>query len=163
MPQGKCMLCWLLLVTASQWGHQKGERTVQVKHPSTAGLLLDSQDTVLDRHDFSKADYYYYQGINLIFQAVIAGAYPDHSVRMPRYDDILGVPLIHLWHETAHDLLASASEGVYTCSRAAINAPHVDVSASTRYNVSLQRQITPPDFNTKSQVFFSKNISQVHL
>lgn len=109
---------------------------------------------ILDRHDFSNQ--YYHQGINFIFQAEIPGTYPDNSVRMPRYDDVLGVPLVHLWHKTTQDLLASASEGVYTCSRAAINAPHMDVSASTWYNVSLQRQRRPPDFNTELQVFFSK-------
>lgn len=118
------------------------------------------QDTVLDRHDFSK--HYYHQGINFLFQVVIPGTYPDNAVWMPRYDDVLGVPLVHLWHETTHYLLASASEGVHTRSRAAINAPHMDVSASTWHNVSLQRQITPPDFNTKSQGFFSKNVNQVH-
>lgn len=53
------------------------------------------QDTdVLDRHDFSNQ--YYHQGINFIFQAEIPGTYPDNSVRMPRYDDVLGVPLVHL-------------------------------------------------------------------
>lgn len=138
--------CWL---PHPNGGINKGERTVQVKFSSKAELLWSwsGHCVVLDRHDFSK--YYHHQGISFIFQAVIAGTYPDNSIRMPCYDDILGVPLIHLWHKTTHNLLASASEGVYTCSRAAINAPHMDISASTWYNVSLQKQITPPDFNTK--------------
>lgn len=106
-------------------------------------------------HVFSK--HYYHWDINFIFQAVIPGTYPDNSIRVSCYDDVLGVPLVHLWHKTTHYLLALASEGVHTCSRAAINAPHMDVSASTGHNVSLQRQITPPDFNAKLQVFFSKN------
>lgn len=40
--------------------------------------------------------------------------YPDDPVRVSGHNDVLRVPLIHLRHTAAQDLLAAAREGVGT-------------------------------------------------
>lgn len=65
--------------------------------------------------------------------------YPDYSIRVSCDNDILHVPLIHLRHATAQDLLTAPCEGVSTGNGAAINAPHVNVRACTGHNVPLHR------------------------
>lgn len=67
-------------------------------------------------------------------------AYPDHAIRVSCHDDILCVPLVHLGHTAADDLLAPACECVHTHDRVAIDAPHMDVCASTGHNVPLRRR-----------------------
>ena len=52
-------------------------------------------------------------------------------------DDVLRVPLVHLRHAAAQDVLAAASEGVGAGDGAAVNAPHVDVGPSAGHYVSL--------------------------
>lgn len=51
------------------------------------------QDTVLDRYDLFNCCCY---NVKYFFQAAIPGTYPDNSIRMSRYYDVLGIPLIHL-------------------------------------------------------------------
>lgn len=53
-------------------------------------------------------------------------------------DDVLRVPLVHLRHAAAQDLLTAAREGVGAGDGAAVNAPHVNVGACTRYNIPLR-------------------------
>lgn len=66
--------------------------------------------------------------------------YPDHSIWVSRHDDILRVPLIHLRHTAADNLLAPACECVHTHDRVPIDAPHVDVCASAGHNVPLRKR-----------------------
>ena len=56
---------------------------------------------------------------------------------MPSNDDVLRVPLIHLRHAAAEDVLAAAREGVGAGDGAAVDAPHVDVGPRARNNVPL--------------------------
>lgn len=58
---------------------------------------------------------------------------------MPCHDDILRVPFIHLGHAAADDLLAPACEGVDAHNGVPVDAPHVDVCASTGHDVPLGR------------------------
>lgn len=74
---------------------------------------------------------------NMLFSQL---TYPDHTVRVSRYYDVLGVPLIHLGHAAADDLLAPPREGVHTHDGVPVDAPHVDVRACTGHNVPLGRQ-----------------------
>lgn len=61
---------------------------------------------------------------------------------MSRYYDVLGVPLVHLRHAAADDLLAPPREGVHTHDGVPVDAPHVDVRACTGYNVPLEGKET---------------------
>lgn len=65
--------------------------------------------------------------------------YPDYSIGVPCDNDVLHVPLVHLWHAAAQDLLAAPCEGVGTGNGASINAPHVNVRACTGYDIPLHR------------------------
>ncbi len=56
---------------------------------------------------------------------------------MSRNDNILCVPIIHLWDAAAEDLLAAASESVGAGDGASIDAPHMDVGASTGHYITL--------------------------
>lgn len=58
---------------------------------------------------------------------------------MPRDDDVLCVPLVHLRHAAAHDLLAPARERVHAHDGVPVDAPHVDVRAGTGHDVPLGR------------------------
>lgn len=53
-------------------------------------------------------------------------------------DDVLRVPLVHLRHAAAQDLLTAAREGVGAGDGAAVNAPHVNVGACTRHDIPLR-------------------------
>ena len=64
--------------------------------------------------------------------------YPDYSIRVSCDNDILHVPLIHLRHAAAQDLLTAPCEGVSAGNGAAINAPHVNVGACTGHNIPLR-------------------------
>lgn len=75
------------------------------------------------------------------------GYYPDNSIRVSCNDNILCVPLVHLWHTAAEDLLAAAGEGVGAGDGASINAPHMDVGASTGHDITLH----PDRVRIKSQ------------
>lgn len=55
-------------------------------------------------------------------------------------DDVLRVPLVHLRHAAAQDLLAAAGEGVGAGNGAAVDAPHVDVGAGAGHDVPLQHR-----------------------
>lgn len=55
-------------------------------------------------------------------------------------DDVLRVPLVHLRHAAAQDLLAAAGEGVGAGDGAAVDAPHVDVGAGAGHDVPLQHR-----------------------
>lgn len=55
-------------------------------------------------------------------------------------DDVLRVPLVHLRHAAAQDLLAAAREGVGAGDGAAVDAPHVDVGAGARHDVPLRHR-----------------------
>lgn len=57
---------------------------------------------------------------------------------MSGHDHVLRVPLVHLGHAAAQDLLAAAREGVGAGDGAAVDAPHMDVGAGTRHDVPLQ-------------------------
>lgn len=52
-------------------------------------------------------------------------------------DDVLRVPLVHLGHAAAQDLLAAAREGVGAGDGAAVDAPHVNVGAGAGHDVTL--------------------------
>lgn len=56
---------------------------------------------------------------------------------MSRNDNILRVPLIHLRDAAAEDLLAAAGESVGAGDGASIDAPHMDVGASTGHYITL--------------------------
>lgn len=56
---------------------------------------------------------------------------------MPGDNDVLRVPLVHLRHAAAEDLLAAASEGVGAGDGAAVDAPHVNVGARAGHDVPL--------------------------
>ncbi len=56
---------------------------------------------------------------------------------MSRNDNILCVPIIHLWDAAAEDLLAAAGESVSAGDGASIDAPHMDVGASTGHYITL--------------------------
>jgi len=58
-------------------------------------------------------------------------------------DDVLRVPLVHLGHTAAQDLLAAAGEGVGAGDGAAVNAPHMNVGACTGHDVPLQTHTNP--------------------
>ena len=64
--------------------------------------------------------------------------YPDDAVGVSRDDDVLRVPLVHLRHAAAQDLLAAPGEGVGAGDGAAVDAPHVDVGSCTRHDVPLK-------------------------
>lgn len=66
--------------------------------------------------------------------------YPDDAVRVSGDDDVLRVPLVHLRHAAAQDLLAAAREGVGAGDGAAVDAPHVDVGAGARHDVPLRQR-----------------------
>lgn len=59
---------------------------------------------------------------------------------MSCHDDILRVPLVHLGHAAADNLLAPARECVHTHDGIPIDAPHVDVRACAGHNVPLTRR-----------------------
>lgn len=54
-------------------------------------------------------------------------------------DDVLRVPLVHLRHAAAQDLLTAPCEGVGAGDGASVNAPHVNVRAGTRHDVPLRK------------------------
>lgn len=56
---------------------------------------------------------------------------------MSRNDNILCVPIIHLWDAAAEDLLAAAGESVGAGDGASIDAPHMDIGASTGHYITL--------------------------
>ena len=66
--------------------------------------------------------------------------YPDNAVRVSGDDDVLRVPLVHLRHAAAQDVLAPAREGVSAGDGAAVDAPHVDVGPRARHDVTLHAQ-----------------------
>lgn len=68
------------------------------------------------------------------------GCYPDNTIWVSCNDNILCVPLVHLWDAAAEDLLAAAGEGVGAGDGASINAPHMDVGASTGHYIALHPQ-----------------------
>lgn len=63
--------------------------------------------------------------------------YPDDSIRVAGDDDVLRVPLIHLRHAAAEDLLTAAGEGVGAGDGAAVDAPHVNVRPRTGHDIPL--------------------------
>ncbi len=65
--------------------------------------------------------------------------YPDNAVRVSGDDDVLRVPLVHLRHAAAQDLLTAPCEGVGAGDGAAVNAPHVNVCARTGHNIPLHK------------------------
>lgn len=65
--------------------------------------------------------------------------YPDYSIRVSCDNNVLRIPLIHLWHVTAQDLLTASREGVSAGNGAAINAPHMNVCACTGHNIPLHK------------------------
>lgn len=69
----------------------------------------------------------------------MTGGYPDDAVRVSCDNDVLRVPLVHLRHAAAQDLLAAAREGVGAGDGAAVDAPHVDVGAGTGHDVALHK------------------------
>lgn len=66
-------------------------------------------------------------------------SYPDDSVGVSGDDDVLRVPLVHLGHAAAEDLLAAAGEGIGAGDGAAVDAPHMDVGSRAGDDVALQR------------------------
>lgn len=65
--------------------------------------------------------------------------YPDNAVWVSSDDDVLRVPFVHLRHTAAQDLLAAPCEGVGAGDGAAVNAPHVNVCASTGHDIALHK------------------------
>lgn len=65
--------------------------------------------------------------------------YPDDTIGVAGDDDVLRVPLVHLRHAAAQDLLAASCEGVGAGDGAAVNAPHVDVGSCTGDDVPLYK------------------------
>lgn len=64
-------------------------------------------------------------------------AHPHNAIRVAGDDDVLRVPLVHLRHAAAEDLLAAAGEGVGAGDGAAVDAPHVNVGARAGHDVPL--------------------------
>lgn len=55
-------------------------------------------------------------------------------------NDVLRVPLVHLRHAAAQDLLTASCEGVGAGDGAAVDAPHVNVRACTRHDIPLHKR-----------------------
>lgn len=63
--------------------------------------------------------------------------HPDDAIGVSGDDDVLRVPLVHLGHAAAQDLLAAAREGVGAGDGAAVDAPHVHVGSCAGHDVTL--------------------------
>lgn len=65
--------------------------------------------------------------------------YPNDTVGVSCYYDVLCVPLVHLRHAAADNLLAPTCECVHTHDRVSIDAPHMDIGPGAGHNVPLRR------------------------